>query len=342
MNAQNRAEHEVANTTKRSTRVRVLIFGAVLPVLISVIAALVMVSWLPELPNPIATHWGVNGVNGYGPAALLIFLPLGITLLFSLFATGGALGHAPGHGLAWTQKFLVVTSIWLSTMLSVGIAGSLALQRGLKDASSAGEPGTALAVGAAVGLVLAVVAWFLLPKTDSSGAQGVTPPAVALAQSERVSWSRTVSASPVVFSIVGITMVVALGASLYSLLAAEGGVWTALLGVLLVVLVASTTTIWRVSVDRRGLTVRSVFGWPRVWVPLDAVASVQVVTVNPSADFGGWGFRMAPGRRTGIIMRAGDGIEVTRTNGKRFVVTVDDAATGAGVLAALAAQGAKH
>jgi hypothetical protein len=55
--------------------------------------------------------------------------------------------------------------------------------------------------------------------------------------------------------------------------------------------------------------------------------------VNPLAEFGGWGWRWGADGRVGVVLRAGEGIQVTRTNGKRFVVTVDDAQTGASVLA---------
>ncbi len=40
----------------------------------------------------------------------------------------------------------------------------------------------------------------------------------------------------------------------------------------------------------------------------------------------------------GVIARAGSAIEVQRSNGSNFVVTVDDAETGAGLLTSLAAR----
>lgn len=59
--------------------------------------------------------------------------------------------------------------------------------------------------------------------------------------------------------------------------------------------------------------------------------------VDRKGEFGGWGLRLSVDRRFGVVLRAGEAIEVTRANGKRFVVTVDDAGTGAALLEALIA-----
>jgi len=55
--------------------------------------------------------------------------------------------------------------------------------------------------------------------------------------------------------------------------------------------------------------------------------------VQPMGELGGYGVRSAPGR-FGVVLRAGDALDVTRRNGKRFTVSVPDAATAAGVLRA--------
>ena len=46
-------------------------------------------------------------------------------------------------------------------------AGSLAIQRGLEDASQTGGVGAITGLALAAGLVLAVPAWFLLPPADT-------------------------------------------------------------------------------------------------------------------------------------------------------------------------------
>ncbi|WES64942.1 hypothetical protein P0L94_02445 [Microbacter sp. GSS18] len=109
--------------------------------------------------------------------------------------------------------------------------------------------------------------------------------------------------------------------------------------VLLIVL-AATTVAFHVRVDDRGLSVESVAGVPRFRVPLGDVTSAAAVDVVPMGEFGGWGLRWAPGRRFGVVLRTGAAIEVTRRDGRRFVVTVDDAGTGAALLEALAERAA--
>lgn len=59
-------------------------------------------------------------------------------------------------------------------------------------------------------------------------------------------------------------------------------------------------------------------------------------------DFSGFGWRWTGGGRSGVVLRTVPGIEVTSARGKRFVATVDDAETGAGVIAALPAQGSEQ
>lgn len=327
-----------AEQARHSLRRRVVLVGGVVPTALAAIVTVAMLGWLPELPDPIATHWSGAGPDGFGPAATLIFLPLGITVLFSLFAVGSALSTASGKGLAGTQKFLLVTSTWLSTLLSVGIGGSVAGQRGLTDATEAPAPGLLLVLGAVGGLVLATAVWFLLPKTDATREQGVAPKPVDVTGTERVSWSRTVTISPVVIAVIGLVVVLSTSAALFAMAAGSGGAWIAVASLALVLLLASSTSYWRVTVDRRGLLVRSALGWPRIRIAAADIGSVQVVDIDPTADFGGWGYRWAGHGRSGVIMRAGTAIEVTHGNGRRFVVTVEDAGTGAGVLAALLAQ----
>jgi hypothetical protein len=60
--------------------------------------------------------------------------------------------------------------------------------------------------------------------------------------------------------------------------------------------------------------------------------------VVPLGEFGGFGLRWGPGRRLGIITRGGEALEVQRRDGRTVVVTVDDAATAAGLLMAFAAR----
>ena len=91
-------------------------------------------------------------------------------------------------------------------------------------------------------------------------------------------------------------------------------------------------TVFRVTVDRTGLTWRSALGVPRGHVPLAGVTGVSVVDVRPG-DFGGYGIRSVPGA-TGLITRSGPALQVQRGT-RRLVVTVDDPMGAASVLEGL-------
>ena len=87
----------------------------------------------------------------------------------------------------------------------------------------------------------------------------------------------------------------------------------------------------RVTADRRGLTVLvGLLGLPRVRIAAEDIVSATAADVSP-ASFGGWGYRFVPGG-SGVILRSGPALIVTRRSGRRFTVSVDDAETAAGVL----------
>jgi hypothetical protein len=97
-----------------------------------------------------------------------------------------------------------------------------------------------------------------------------------------------------------------------------------------------TTTAWRVRVDPEGLSVRAMLGWPGIRVPAADVASAGSTQLVPLGEFGGYGLRSGLDGRVGVITRAGTALEVRRRDGRAVVVTVDDAATAAGLLQAYA------
>jgi hypothetical protein len=93
-----------------------------------------------------------------------------------------------------------------------------------------------------------------------------------------------------------------------------------------------------VTVNRDGLTVRSAIGKPRFRVPLEEVIKAEVVAVRPMREFGGFGIRGDGHGRVGVVIRTGEMLQVHRTGDRIFVVTVDDAATGAALLNTLAGR----
>ncbi|AEE45551.1 DUF1648 domain-containing protein [Cellulomonas fimi] len=305
----------------------------VAPLVLTATGTALALSWADDLPNPVATHWGADGTpDGFLSlgGALAPFVLTAVVVSVGAWLLAVLVGRS-----ASTRRGAAATAVGTTTLLGVLVVGSLAQQRGLTDAADVPgvEPVVGLAVSAA--LVLGGLAALLVP-SDATHATDVPPPAdavrVPLGASERVAWSATVW-SPATLAVA--VPVVALQAVLAVVLRT----WV-LLGVaaLLVVLLAAFLVV-RVTVDARGLDARSPLGRPRLHVPLDEVVAARAEPVRPLAEFGGWGYRVGRDGRTGFVLRGGDALVVERTGGRTSVVTVDDAATAAGLLNALAARG---
>jgi hypothetical protein len=91
-----------------------------------------------------------------------------------------------------------------------------------------------------------------------------------------------------------------------------------------------------VTVNDDGMNIRLGGRIPARRIDLAEIRSANVIDLEP-ARWGGWGWRVAPGR-SAIVLRRGDAIEITFPNDRQFAVTVDDAATGAALLNGLMAR----
>ena len=324
----------ITRAYSRGARARVILITGVVPALIAMLGTVLMLSWASDLPDPIAVHWGPSGgPDGYGSLAEPIAVLLGCVLVFSAAVTFGLATLKAAPRSSQQIRVLSAASVWMSGFLTIGITGSVAAQRGLADATATGPVGVLMLIGAGVGLVLGVAAWFLTPLPELAGeADGTPQAALKLAPHERASWSRAVRpATKTVVLFCLIFGVGSLGSLVIAALTVSPSLWWMVLFVALVLAAAGVCFYWRISIDNRGVTVRAGAGFPRVQIPLDSIAGARLVQVSPLGDFGGWGWRWS-GNRTGIVVRAGEALEITRTSGKVLVVTVDDAATAASLL----------
>jgi hypothetical protein len=272
--------------TARNTHRSMILVGGVLPTVVALAASIVMVSWLPELPDVIATHWGPSGPDGFGSPWFAILMPVGLTIAYAVFVLIASWKLRDGMLLP-AQKLILSSVAFISGLLSVGITGTLYVQRGLEDAASAPDAGWWMLVGAGAGLAFGAIAWFLLPAAGAVADDGIEAPPLHLRADEIAVWSQRMRG------------------------------------------------LWRVTAGPAGLSVTGL--GVRKFLPAESIESVRVVTVSPMPEFGGWGYRISLDGRFGVVLRAGEAIEVKYAGGRRFVVTVDDAKTGASVLSAAAA-----
>lgn len=305
------------------------LLGLVLPLVILAAAAVIAWSWADSLPDPVATHWGSDGVDGFSSltGAIVGGAGIGAVVTVLLWGLSWRAGKAPA-----SRRMLNATTTWVAALLAVILLGSLHLQKGLTDAAEVGGIGAVIALAFAVATVLAALVAVATP-TGPAAPAGTPVPADAsrlpLRDGERAVWFQRPRGGPGL----GVGFLAATATAVAA--ASTGEWWMLLVTAGLVVLVAAMFS-WVVRVDETGLRVRSAIGVPRTAIPLDEVAQASATTVRCFAEFGGWGWRTAMDGRTGILLRSGEALEVTRTDGGVFIVTVDDAATAASLLNTLA------
>lgn len=311
-------------------RVRNALLTLAVPVAVQAAAAGVALSWRDTLPDPVATHWGTDGPDGFTSVTASVLtmgaIAVGLAILF------WAIGHFWGQ-VASTRRLAAGVGVGMSVLMAGVQLLTLAPQRGLDDATRAGDVDAAMALSLAAALAVgALVAWLLVPGDVERAATAPVPASaerVRVPDGERAAWIARISGGPSLWIFVLATASLAVAAVLSAqwwLLAVP-----AVLGAL-----GATMFVWDVRVDTAGLHVRSAAGWPRVDVPATSVESAAARQVRPLKEFGGYGWRTAAGGAIGIILRGGEGIEVVHSGGKRLVVTIDDAATAAALLNTMA------
>ncbi|HEY9306466.1 MAG TPA: DUF1648 domain-containing protein [Microbacterium sp.] len=322
---------------------RFMLVAVWLPVALVALAVAVQLLLLPQLPATIAVHWNASGeADRFAPAwtqpIATVAFGLGVPLLIALTSLPGLRRGDRGA----TYRLMGATAAGMSALVTVALTWTLAMQAGLDSSADAPAVWPALVASLVAAAVVGVAAWVIQPREESADA--ATPPATPLALSthEQALWMRTTSiARGAAIAIFAGVLVIVLSAVVAAVTGADPLLVWLLVGIAVLLLaLAATTLAFHVRVDDSGLHVDSVLGIPRFHVPLGDIESAAGVDVNPMGEFGGWGLRLSTGRRFGVVLRAGEAIEVLRRSGKRFVVTVDDAGTGAALLEALVTRAA--
>lgn len=318
----------------RRARRALIIVGLVLPAVITVIAAILIARWVPDLPDPAALHWGVDGVDGFGPPAVYLWLTLGLGLGLPALMIFSVLGMAREQ---WggAARLLGAVALGLSGFSAIVNGGSVALQRGLDDATQAGPILPVVIAGFCTLMVLTAAGWVLQPDVHPAPAAPLKPAHVAaIAAGERVTWLATARMHRGAVLGISATMVILVAVTAVMVVQAAEALWIPLLTFAIIGLAFASSASFRVRAGADGLTVRSQLGVPRVHVPLDDIVSVRAVQCHPFGEFGGFGRRVGMDGRTGIVLRTGPAIEIERRGRHPLVVTVDGAEVGAATLQA--------
>ncbi|WP_018546344.1 hypothetical protein [Streptomyces sp. LaPpAH-108] len=73
-------------------------------------------------------------------------------------------------------------------------------------------------------------------------------------------------------------------------------------------------------------------GVPRRRIPLSDVVGADFIPHVTPRHWGGWGYRWRPERGTAVVVRRGEGIELSLWDGHTFTVTVDNAESAVRVI----------
>lgn len=272
------------------------------PAVVSVIGCLVLLLVAPGLPSTVTLHWGADGERTGSPYVALVSMPITLAVATLMWVVVRRPADVRRTVLL---RVLVGAPLWLACFLTVSLVGSVVLQA----RPGAPVPGAPLLAGLVLGLL-------------------------AVRPGERLVWlGRAVPAPGVTWAALGALGAAAVAVAVAGFATQPWVAAVALVPALLLPLVASALH-WRVRIDARGVAAVGALGFPAVRVPLEDVASTAVSVVAPVGDFGGVGLRFGRGV-TAVATRGGEAMEVTRIDGRRVVLTVDDAATAVGVLQAL-------
>jgi len=318
----------------RRARLTFFVVAVIAPIVITAVAVVVLLTWLPTLPPQVATHWGVSGADGFGPPStyvwLLIGIGLGLPALMAIVTLASVGAHWGG-----AARLMGALAAGMSAFAAVMSLGSLAVQRDLADPAEAPGIGGVMAIAFGALLLVGAAAWAVQPRVRSEQGRTLEPRyAVHVEKGERVVWvaTTTMPRGALAFLILVLLGLVALAAYMLGT-GVEGG-WIVALVVVVVGFALAATASFRVTVTPEGFSARALLGWPRIRIPLAEIESARAVEISPFGEFGGWGWRIAVDGRTGIVMRRGSAIEVSRRGRRPFIVTIDGAEEAAALLQA--------
>lgn len=314
--------------------------GMGLPALLAIASLWLHWLWRPELPSPVAVHWSGSDPDLFAELWVMAAAVLCFGFLVPVLTTALTLPSIAAQRSS-TLMVRLLPGISLGTsLLVVGThTGSLAIQRGLQNAHEAPGVAGVLLVSLLVAVVVPLGTVFLIPESPPRQPMRQENGSLQLGEDERVMWTRRIRMTGGILWVLYLSVATILISAVVT--APESPWWINLIMALAtaaVLLGALTCTRFALRIDADGLALRSApLGWPSTRVPLHEITQVSSGELSAVSEFGGWGLRMAPGAR-GVILQDGPALRVDRRDKPALVVTVDDAAEAADVLASLVQQ----
>lgn len=309
------------------------VLGVGIPAASLAVALVPYLALRSTLPDRLATHFDASGVPDGSMAAgsflavMLVMIGAGVGVCVWLARRAEPLPASVASLAGFLGGFFAG--------LGAGIVVATVLQQ--RDLESWTEA-DGVWVLVVVPLVLSAIAGALsaraasaLPHKPHVVRPGTTP-TMDLAAGQHAVWTQTLH-SPWLARLgvasIALGVLVALGTAR----------WIIVPTVVVGVITLSLATL-RVRADKRGLHISyGLLPWPRTHIDVRSIELASVIDVRPM-EWGGWGYRgsLKLMKQAAVVHRAGPGIRLDLSDGKVFVVTVDDPATAAGLLNAEVAR----
>lgn len=310
-----------------------LLLGVVGPIACIALVSLPILLTRPELPDRIAISWNSGEPNNHTSPGDFLGYNLAVGVVCAVLCVVAALKKLPNAMANATAGLVagIIVPVFAVASLQISLSN-----RGNANWTEASSPSiwwmlaTVLAaIAGAVAVAIPLRNLFKLSPIDASNEPSA---GLTVADNQTASWHSQATAPW--WRVVGIALL-PLGLALVG-----AGFFfdadLAVVGLLIISLCPLFFVFTRiaVSIDRRGLTVR--YGglpWPKNHIGLNSITSAEAIHVKPM-DHGGWGYRGSRKLigRAAVVVRGGEGIRMALADGTDFIVTVDDAEHGAGVL----------
>lgn len=288
--------------------------------------------WGGILDAGVASHWSDLGAADGTLPALGVFSAT-LTVTVAALILGVVLVSLPRLGGRFTRAGL----FWAGSVAAIAAAGWL-IPAGLTV--QAGSPERAVLGGWVVALLAAIlygaVPYLLAPPAERHDTREPETLPTPLRSTETGAWSRTVTGKVFVYATL-LLVAIAAAVEIPLVLLGDPGAGAVSLVILGAAAVALASFIRvRITVDWRGLRIVSLlFRIPLKRIPLERIRRADAADLK-AGEWGGWGYRIMPGR-SALILRTGPGLIITTTDDREFAVTLSDPEVPAALLNTLRA-----
>lgn len=283
------------------------------------------------LPAEVATHWGIGGEpDGFTANSRLPWMSAGLTTAVAI-PLGLFIARTKPSIIA--PRGLTALPAGLATFIAAIVLAATIPQSDLSDEAvrTFTTPWWIIPVAVAAALLAMGVASIIAgtPATPPNSSAPAEPEArrYPLDDSEIAVWSGETAKGRVLEGL-AVAMFIGFGIS-----AAMTNWWMLIPATLLAIMMLATAR-FSVTAGPAGLRVAGPLGYPKISVPLDQIDSANAGEAK-AMQFGGWGLRKSLKGNDAVLTRSGPALIVTRTDGAKLHVSLDNPAVPASVLSSL-------